>query len=222
MAISQWCGRLHRVFARAGRSESGTVPRGLRGFDPDQAGQGPDGQRSAVDRKHRGGIASLRGGDRQKRGSPAAADLFYRCRECLDIARGSAPEEVDMHLFSPDPFLASQAAEAALAGKSGSNIALTSGTDSNGYFVDPAVTSVVNYDVNPNSSGTSIPFPGIPGATGSKENFAAEVLTYLQFPAAGFYQMAVRSDDGFRLTAGAPGDPNALVVGLFEGARESF
>jgi hypothetical protein len=114
----------------------------------------------------------------------------------------------------------SPAAEAALAGKNGDNLALTSGTDTNGYFVDPAVTSVINYDVNPNTNGTSIPFPGIPGATGSKENFAAEVLTYIQLPAAGYYQMAVRSDDGFRLTAGLSGDPNALVLGLFEGARE--
>jgi hypothetical protein len=116
----------------------------------------------------------------------------------------------------------SQAAENALAGKLGDNIATPGGTDTNGFVMDPTLTSVINYDVNPNSAGTSITFPGIPGMTGSKENFAAEILTYLQFPTAGYYQMDVLSDDGFKLTAGAPGSANPLVVGSFEGARNAL
>ena len=108
-------------------------------------------------------------------------------------------------------------AESVLAGERGPNLADLTITDENGYFTDPANTSAVDYDVNAPPAGLST-FPGIPGITDSKENFASEVLTFIEFPTAGFYQMGVRSDDGFLLTAG---DANNLVpVGAFAGERE--
>jgi len=44
--------------------------------------------------------------------------------------------------------------------------------------------------------------PGIPGSTGSTENYASEFTTYVQFPTAGYYRMGVNSDDNFRVTVG--------------------
>lgn len=63
-------------------------------------------------------------------------------------------------------------------------------------------------------------FPGFPGTTGSTGNSSLEVLTYLEFPAAGLYQFGVNSDDGFRVTAGrAPGDLLGVILGYFDGGR---
>ncbi len=42
--------------------------------------------------------------------------------------------------------------------------------------------------------------PGIPGANDNTDNIAAEVRTWLVFPAPGFYTMGVNSDDNFRVT----------------------
>ena len=108
-------------------------------------------------------------------------------------------------------------AESVLAGDRGANLADLTVTDETGYFTDPAITSILDYDVNAPPAGIST-FPGIPGITDSKENFASEMLTFIEFPAAGFYQMGVRSDDGFLLTAGGPSNP--VNVGAFEGERE--
>jgi hypothetical protein len=57
--------------------------------------------------------------------------------------------------------------------------------------------------------------PGIPGTTGSVDNFAQEVVTYLEL-APGAYTMGVNSDEGFRVTTAANvlEDP-ASVVGIF-------
>jgi hypothetical protein len=108
-------------------------------------------------------------------------------------------------------------AEGVLAGEKGTNIADLTLTDENGYFSDPTFSSVMNYDVNSSPLGLST-FPGIPGITDSKENFVAEILTAIAFPQAGFYQMAIRSDDGFVLTEGDENSP--VTVGAFEGTRE--
>ncbi len=109
-------------------------------------------------------------------------------------------------------------AESALLGEKGANMADLTITDETGYFSDPSITSTINYDVNAAPLGLST-FPGIPGITDSKENFAAEILTYVEFPQAGFYQMGVRSDDGFKLTTGDE-NTDPIVLGSFEGARE--
>lgn len=65
-------------------------------------------------------------------------------------------------------------------------------------------------------------FPGFPGTTGSTGNSTEEILTYVEFPTAGLYQLGVNSDDGFRVTAGrAPGDLLGVILGYFDGGRGS-
>lgn len=105
-----------------------------------------------------------------------------------------------------------------LAGAWGPNIAdltLASG----GEFTVP---SVVNWNRDA-GLGTDIgffqapdytdePIPGIPGNTGSYENLACEVLTYVEFPTSGVYTMGVNSDDGFRVTAAEQASPGAGTV----------
>ena len=108
-------------------------------------------------------------------------------------------------------------AESILAGQRGDNVAETTFADENGYFVEPSMTSTANFDLNSAPLGLST-FPGIPGLTDSEENFVAEILAYVEIPAAGFYRMGVRTDDGFVLKAGHSED--GPVLGVFEGERE--
>lgn len=54
--------------------------------------------------------------------------------------------------------------------------------------------------------------PGIPGITGSDEYFVFEALTWVHFPAAGFYTLGVQSDDGFRVNYGHSGVPGLEIV----------
>ncbi|HYG35624.1 MAG TPA: leucine-rich repeat domain-containing protein, partial [Clostridia bacterium] len=121
--------------------------------------------------------------------------------------------------------------ELQLAGKQGLNVANLAGTDSEGYFDVPGV---IDYDIDTNAAWghfnapqhpPSMP-PGIPGTTGSMDNFAQEIVSWLYFPTAGIYTMGVRSDDGFKVsTAANPRDPNGLVLAQFEGgwgANDTF
>jgi hypothetical protein len=81
-------------------------------------------------------------------------------------------------------------------------------------------TNVINYDINAQSTGVfpgDKAFPYVPAAA-VNNNIAMEALMYLQLT-AGNHVLVVRSDDGFKLTAGpTPGDTNFLV-GLFDGGR---
>jgi hypothetical protein len=120
-----------------------------------------------------------------------------------------------------------------LAGLHGANNAdLTLATD--GGYID--FTTVINFNIyglNQGGTGDAGNFttangypdaslPGIPGANGLTGDSAMEVLTYLQFPAAGVYTMGVNSDDGFRVTEGKnPKDRFALNLGQFDGGRGS-
>jgi hypothetical protein len=52
------------------------------------------------------------------------------------------------------------------------------------------------------------PNPGIPGTTSSYENYASELLTFVEFPTAGVFTLGVNSDDGFRVTAGNSTGPD--------------
>ncbi len=62
--------------------------------------------------------------------------------------------------------------------------------------------------------------PGLPGTTGSTEQAAAEAVAFLEFPAAGTYELAVGSDDSFKLTVGAnPRDRFATVLRQLNGER---
>ncbi len=62
--------------------------------------------------------------------------------------------------------------------------------------------------------------PGIPGITGSADFIAAEIMTYIEFPTAGYYEMFFNSDDGFRVSEGhGTGDNLGLTIGSFNGGR---
>ena len=107
-------------------------------------------------------------------------------------------------------------AESVLAGERGVNVFDDTLVDASGYFVEPSITGTIDYDVTSAPLGFST-YPGIPGLLDSKENFVSEVLAFVEFPEAGFYQMGVRSDDGFVLSTGTENSP--LVLGAFEGER---
>lgn len=113
--------------------------------------------------------------------------------------------------------------EAELAGLLGPNIAETA--DPN-YTYDPATGYFdFPYGLNCRASGsadnglfvdpnTDRPIPGLPGTTGSTEQAACEAITFLEFKAAGLYEMAVQSDDNFRIMSWYnPKDRFALMIG---------
>jgi hypothetical protein len=95
--------------------------------------------------------------------------------------------------------------EAMLAGAVGPNIADLTGAAATNTF---AVPGVINYA---NSSGQvanfqgDSPFPGIPGTSGSEDSFAHELITFVRFPTAGFYQLGVNNEDQMRVTAAVSG-----------------
>ncbi|HRZ35532.1 MAG TPA: hypothetical protein P5534_04130 [Candidatus Paceibacterota bacterium] len=110
--------------------------------------------------------------------------------------------------------------EGQLLGWYGENIADLTGATGGFYTHD----GVVNFNMDaPNNIGNftgDTMFPGFPGTTFSTGNATEEVLTYIEFPTAGMYQLGVNSDDGFRVTAGrAPGDLLGVILGSFDGGR---
>lgn len=111
-------------------------------------------------------------------------------------------------------------AEDELAGKHGANQADLSSADKEGFYDVP---DVVNFDIGGGAGNfmNDNPFPGLPGAAGNgTDNSAVEVLTFLEFPSAGFFTMGVNSDDGFKVTTGANvKDVFALKLGEFSGGR---
>ena len=104
-------------------------------------------------------------------------------------------------------------AESVLTGLAGPNRADFSGNGGANTFAVPGVIDWVN------SSGASAnfpndqPFPGIPGTTGSEDNFVTEIRTWLRFPAAGYYQMGINNEDPFRLTAATEGLQTLRISG---------
>jgi len=110
--------------------------------------------------------------------------------------------------------------EGQLLGWYGPNIADLTGA-TGGFFTHEGV---INFNMDaPNNAGNftgDTMFPGFPGTTFSTGNATEEVLTYIEFPTAGMYQLGVNSDDGFRVTAGrAPGDLLGVILGYFDGGR---
>jgi hypothetical protein len=64
--------------------------------------------------------------------------------------------------------------------------------------------------------------PGIPGTTGWDDGVDAEIITFVEFPAAGLYTLGVNSDDGFRSQAGFIRVPtDAVFLGEFEGVSDT-
>lgn len=102
------------------------------------------------------------------------------------------------------------------------NLADLSQANADGTFDEP---TTINYNGAAGDIGDFTgdrPIPGLPGITGSTDNDAMEIITYIDFPAVGMYTMGFNSDDGFRTTAMyAPGDTERLNVGEFDGGRGS-
>ena len=68
------------------------------------------------------------------------------------------------------------------------------------------VTNVINFDITQGAQGNFNAgngyqeelIPGIPGTSATPTDwFACEILTFVEFPAAGFYSLGFNSDDGF-------------------------
>jgi hypothetical protein len=87
-------------------------------------------------------------------------------------------------------------------GMASSNVVdMTPFTD-NGYYDLAGVVNFASADLGNFTSANGYPesqVPGIPGTTGYTDQFAAEYITYIEFPKAGYYQMGVASDDCFRV-----------------------
>ena len=127
-------------------------------------------------------------------------------------------------------------AEAQLAGERGANLANSAGGRPSN---DPSragtvfdLDGVINMDQNSGSVGyfratgdgslrdrADGPIPGIPGTTGNTDNIAAEILTYVEFPEAGYHRMVFNSDDGFRVTVGHEPGAGGIELGVFNGGR---
>ena len=77
----------------------------------------------------------------------------------------------------------------------------TTNTDGSWTFLQ---SGTINYSVGaPANAGDftgDAQYPGMPGTTGSTNNFAYEAVTYLYLAAPGLYTLGINSDDGFRLT----------------------
>src|SRR6185503_4105415 len=108
--------------------------------------------------------------------------------------------------------------ETIFTGLLGVNVADLNGAQ-DGVF---AVPSVINWIKTAGATANfpdDGPFPGSPGTTGSENSFVDEIITYVRFPAAGYYQMGVINEDQFRITAATAGNfalttqqaPNAAV-----------
>lgn len=126
-----------------------------------------------------------------------------------------------------------------LEGVLGFNTADLSGADASGHFYlsNPLTggTQVINlnnfYQVNERGNFTStnafpdIQWPGTPGSGGldwTSDNLATEVMTFIEFPAAGGYTLGIRSWDSFSVTIGdaagrSPKDLFATVLAEFDG-----
>ncbi len=137
-----------------------------------------------------------------------------------------------------------EVAEQVLDGLWGANKAVLTAFTNNGYYIvtGPAPTNgVINFSIcakhitlpGAQDSGEkgsfqdalAAPygpypdafFPGIPGtgtAAHNPETFVCEILSYVEFPTNGMYEMGFNSDDGFRITRGfaRPNNKGVLAV----------
>ncbi len=129
-------------------------------------------------------------------------------------------------LVRPDTVLE---AERQLRGEYGTNTADTTGAAADGTRVVP----IVNFEENAATEGyfnagtflyenpADRLIPGIPGnrSTGNRDNYVVEATAYVSLP-SGTTRMAVRSDDGFKLTCGLDArSPFAQEIARFDGGR---
>ena len=96
---------------------------------------------------------------------------------------------------------------------------LAAGPNSNGMYLE---TNTINYDITGTPQGSftfnfKTNFPYIP-PSGTNNYIAMSANMYLQLN-AGVYTFAIRSDDGFELTAGPTPTSTNLTLGIFDGGR---
>ena len=106
----------------------------------------------------------------------------------------------------------SEFSEAVLAGLAGTNVADLSSAASGNIFSDTNVVHWANSSGNTPNFPSPDPFPGIPGTSGSEDNFVDEVRTFIRFPTSGFYQMGVNNNDDLRLSAETAGAATLQIV----------
>ncbi len=102
------------------------------------------------------------------------------------------------------------------------NLADLSAANPDGTF---DITGVINMNQDAGGSVGNFPnddlVPGIPGTSGSTDNYVVEFTGWLQLP-AGTVRLGVNSDDGFKLTIGNglnPRDPGAVQNAILDGTR---
>lgn len=89
--------------------------------------------------------------------------------------------------------------------------------------------TVINYEQNGGNAGTFNSnngfaeelIPGIPGNTGSTDNIAMEITTFLEFNEPGVYTLIFNSDDGFRtsLAKNSREQLTSQILSQFDGGR---
>jgi len=91
-----------------------------------------------------------------------------------------------------------------------------------------ATATVINYDKKVGESAADfaddLPVPGIDFDANGDEDFAVEILAYLDL-SAGVHRFGVITDDGYKVSAGATlGDTGGLILGFHSGgpANETF
>jgi hypothetical protein len=82
-----------------------------------------------------------------------------------------------------------------LNGENVANLADPKYISEDGWFQ----VSTINFGSGVGAITPDDPMPGIPGSTGHTDHFAAEIRTYLEFPAKGVYNLSLYSDDSPRL-----------------------
>lgn len=125
----------------------------------------------------------------------------------VDAIEDLDPPAVQRNLPGSISFL-----ESVLSGGINNNVAELSLAASGNSFVVPGVVNWVNASGVVANFPDDSTFPGIPGTTGSEDNFVHELLTYVRFPAAGYYQMGVNNEDAFRLTAARQGQAVLRII----------
>jgi len=94
-----------------------------------------------------------------------------------------------------------------------------------GPLLEFEVPSVINFNLIEGDAAGNFPddlqMPGVPGVNFVGDGASAEIITYVELP-AGFVNVGVNSDDGFRMEAGPLDLPEERVrLGEFDGGRGS-
>jgi hypothetical protein len=120
----------------------------------------------------------------------------------FQVAPPADPEALQVNLPASVAF-----SEAVLAGLVGPNVAYLDEAEEGNVYAEPGVINWANSSGAIGNFPNELLFPGIPGNTGSEDSFVHEILTYIRFPAAGYYRMGINNEDQFRLTVATTGYP---------------